>query len=495
LRGTADSDSLVAGAGNDKLFGFAGSDMLSGAGGDDPLNGGTDNDVLVGGDGKDILLDYDGGDVMTGGAGADQFWSTAFDVPDTPMVITDFEVGEDLLKIGRLGMTFEQLSIQDTPSGALIYESGHLLAVLSGVDAAKLTADSFIFGSPEAAELLQSSLEGAIQTSGAPGATNAIMVDGFTWKGAAGVSDLANQTPMQPDDVFSIASTTKAFTAATVLKVVEDGTLSLDDTLQKWLPEIAENLPYAANATLRTLLNGSSGIPDFQSNPKFQEDGRANLIKDKTPVELVTYAYGLPQFSGNLSTPTWTYTNTTDLIAGLMVEKATGTPFDQVMRAKIFEQLGLDHTSYGGKEAIVGNLVRNYSLDSNGKPEDITERDVPLISAYGAAGAVFSNVQDVARFTQALFGGELLTTESLNELVTSVDTGGIPNIPRYGLGIIDATGSSDQKIWALKGDSLGTESATLYLPGESEVLSTALANLQANSQGRSTVAPVVNNVL
>jgi CubicO group peptidase (beta-lactamase class C family) len=99
--------------------------------------------------------------------------------------------------------------------------------------------------------------------------------DGFTWLGAAGVSDLNSQTPMQTDDIFGIGSITKTFTAATVLKLTERGELSLDDILGQWLPDIAAKIPDSDNVTIRQLLDGSSGIVDL--NAKFFCTERSNF--------------------------------------------------------------------------------------------------------------------------------------------------------------------------------------------------------------------------
>lgn len=120
LRGNSGSDSLKDSVGNDTLYGLAGNDWLTGCKGDDLLNGGTGSDWLVKGKGNDVLIDYNGGDQMTGGKGADQFWLSSWDSPDTPSAIIDFQVGTDVIKVGRLGATFDNLTIQDSEKGATI---------------------------------------------------------------------------------------------------------------------------------------------------------------------------------------------------------------------------------------------------------------------------------------------------------------------------------------------------------------------------------------
>jgi D-alanyl-D-alanine carboxypeptidase len=117
-----------------------------------------------------------------------------------------------------------------------------------------------------------------------------------------------------------------------------------------------------------------------------------------------------------------------------------------------------------------GNLIPDGVLD------DITELNVAGISTYGAAGAMFSNAQDVAQFTQALFGGELLSADSVSQLTTFVDTGfDFPGFAQYGLGIFSAgTSTPLNRQWSLTGDSAGQYSRTLYFPDRSGKTSVSL---------------------
>ncbi|AFY57836.1 penicillin-binding protein, beta-lactamase class C [Rivularia sp. PCC 7116] len=490
LRGTKDFDFLRGQNSDDTLYGLAGNDFLSGGKGNDTVNGGTDKDWLLGAKGNDVLIDGDGGDFITGGEGADIFWINNWDTPDTPTTVLDFKIGEDTIKIGRLGVTFDSLTFEDDFFSTTILDNGKPLAKLIGIDKNSLTPQSFIFGDAALVNQLQTKLEKSVTDFEIPGATQAVVTpDGFTWKGAAGFSNLEAQTPMETDDVFSIASITKAFTGATVLKVVESGKISLDDTLGKRLPEIAKNFPDGESITLRQLINGSRGIPSFNSTEKFLADLEAGTFADKSPEEIVAYVYGEPLFTGFQSTPIWAYTNTGDIIAALMVEQATGKSFAQLMQDKVIEPLGLDDTFYGIPEKIPENLVRSYTdlFDASGKLapdgtlEDITELDVKNISAFGASAALFSDADDVARFNQALLGGELLGKDSLNELVNFVDTGSADGT-RYGLGIVEQVPDPDifpwGREWSLRGNSFGQNSFSLYLPDRGGYINTVLANRQ-----------------
>lgn len=491
LRGSKDFDFLVGKDANDTLYGLAGDDFLSGGEGDDIINGGTDKDWLVGAKGNDVLIDGDGGDLMTGGEGADQFWINNWNIPETATTIFDFNIAEDTIKIGRLGVTFDSLTFEEDSWSTTIYDNDKPLVKLIGIDKESLTPERFVFGDAALANELQTNLEQIISTSETPGVTQAIVTpDGFTWEGAAGFSNKDAQTPMQPSDIFSIASTTKAFTAATVLKVVESGKISLDNTLGQYLPEIAKNIPNGEEITIRQLINGSSGIPSFNFTEEYLADLEAGTFADKSLEEIVAYIYEQPLFSGLQSTPTWSYTNTSDIIASLIVEEATGKAFGDLVTENVIEPLGLDNTTYGITE-IPENLARSYTdifdasgnLGFDGNVEDITEFDLKNISNFGASGAVFSNAEDVARFTQSLFGGELLTQNSLNELTNFVDTG-LPDGSRYGLGVLEAP---DIEIfpwgreWLLIGDAFGYGSRTLYLPDDGGSINTVLANRQNRS--------------
>jgi D-alanyl-D-alanine carboxypeptidase len=333
-----------------------------------------------------------------------------------------------------------------------------------------------------------------VKKTDVPGATQAIITpDGFTWQGATGVSDLQSQNPMRPDDILGIASITKTFTAATVLKLVEEGTLSLDDTLGKWLPDIAKNIPDGESLTLRQLLNGTAGI----FNPDGTEQYAADFTKDSdgvvfTPEEYVAYAYGKPRFSedaGGRSYPGWTYPNTGNVLAGLMVEKATGSSLSSVMREQVLDPLGLDRTFFGPEEEIVGNQARGYgdsynadgsiNLAGDGVIDDVTDLDRSGTSNIWAAGALYSTAQDVARFSDALFSGELLSENSLKEMLTFVDGPAglpIPEADNYGLGVARADFPWFGKVFYKGGDGLGYSSQMYYFADKGGATSVSIAN-------------------
>jgi CubicO group peptidase (beta-lactamase class C family) len=501
LRGSTSNDSLEGSDGNDTLYGMAGNDFVNGDNGDDSLQGGTGNDRLIGGDGNDILVDSDGGDTLTGGRGIDQFWLGGWSSNNTPSAIADFEVGIDKLKVNRMGATFDRLTIQNSNEGVIISDRDNVLAILSSIDAAELTAENFIFGDLNLAEQLQATLDQNLDKAGATGATNAIITpDGFVWEGATGISEKENQTPMQSDDLFDIGSINKTFIAATALKVAESGKLSLDDTLGQWLPEIAQKIPNGESITLRQLLNGTSGIYSIDVDEQFLSDVFSDRAQGSTrqwrSEDLVAYAYGKPRFSGFGSYSKWTYPTTGNILAKLIVEKATEESFESVMRSEILEPLGLKHTFLRGEKNISGNLARGYqdsiqadgSFGSDGIIDDFTDVNPSLSEA---ATLLVSDAQDLARFSQALFGGELLQPDSLQQMLTFVDEGILFEGNGYGLGVAsyeDELGSYFGK----SGDNPGYSSEMRYFRDRGGAVVVALVNGRMPEQGKDGAAPILN---
>ena len=342
--------------------------------------------------------------------------------------------------------------------------------------------------SRELAQKLQATLDQIVEDNEFPGATVGIVTPKGMWFGASGVSNLETQEQMRVNDIFGTASVTKIFTAVTVLKLVEEGILSLDDTLEKWLPEVASKIPDGKTITIRQLLNGKAGVYNYPDDEKFLADYIAETqkqlatgeVKRWRPEELLEYVYGKPRFQGEgCFGGKWCYTNTSSVLAGMVVEKATGSSFASVLRDKVLNPLRLKRTFFSGDEKIVGRQARGYqdllkadgSFGQDGIPDDLTEVN---FSAFWANGALFSNAKDLTRFMLALFSGKLLEPESQKELLTFVDTGGGF---KWGLNVEKIINTP----WGTKlgrgGSHLGYTVQMNYLP-ESEVIAVFLVNRQ-----------------
>lgn len=279
------------------------------------------------------------------------------------------------------------------------------------------------------------------------GVSIGVVTPDSTWTGTSGVSDLKTQEPTKPEDLFSIADITKAYTSTTILKLQEQGKLSLDDTLNKWLPDIASKITNGKNLTIRQLLNGTGGLYNFFNDEEFFSDLVADYLsgtnRDWQPEELIAYAFGKPVFSGLEYGEKWTYTSTGNVIAALIAEKVTGKPFKQILKKEILEPLGLKNTFFTSQEVNSEKRARGYgdiftvdgNLRSDGILEDYTGASTK--NAYGS-GSIVSSAEEVAIFFNSLASGNLLSPESTTEIFNYVDTGlntGIPSEDKFGLGV------------------------------------------------------------
>jgi D-alanyl-D-alanine carboxypeptidase len=271
---------------------------------------------------------------------------------------------------------------------------------------------------------------------GIPGAVVRVSSPQGDWSGASGFANLETRTPLQPEQSFFIGSISKTFTAVAVLKLVEQGKLSLDDPLAQWLPEIADQLPEGDTITLRQLLNGTDGLFDGTEIliPLISEDPTLLLTGNLKPSDLIAYAYGQPRFSGSSCLPTWCYPNTGYAIAGLILEKATGSSYAEVIRQQVLHPLGLQQTlATSSGSDLPANLARGYlDLEGTGTLTDITLYDQGFIRIAGGSGELISTAADVMQFAQGLSRGTFLEPQSFKELMTFVETG---SDLEFGLGL------------------------------------------------------------
>jgi D-alanyl-D-alanine carboxypeptidase len=261
------------------------------------------------------------------------------------------------------------------------------------------------------------------------------------WAGANGIANLKTLEATETGDLFNIGSISKSYTSAVILKLQEQGKLSLDDTLGEWLPEIAARIPDGDNLTLRQLLNGTGGVFDYANSEEFLSDLIADYflgeMRDWQPEDLVAYAFDKPLFSGGVS-DIWTYPNTGNVIATLIAEAATGKFFEQILTEEILQPLGLDNTFFTTEDVDVEQRARGYddyfradgSIGEDGVLEEYT--DVETTWAIGA-GSIVATAEDVAIFFDALASGELLKFASTDEIFNYVNTG-VPGF-EFGMGV------------------------------------------------------------
>ena len=307
---------------------------------------------------------------------------------------------------------------------------------------AESESDAVASESGELEAALQALLDNAV-ANGAPGAVLLIDVPtaGFKWKGAAGMADVPGQLAMHPDEQYIISSITKMYTAATILLLVEDERLALDDPAADYLPEgLLDSLSDSTGSpiTVRQLLNHTSGLGDFSNGADLDGNGVPDF-KDLVlaePDTLWTYEMVLEWASEN--TPPvgsageqFFYSDTNYQLAGMIIEEASGLTLAEAYRQYIFAPLQMDHTYFEFNEAIVAGIDGRSVSHPLYLGNDWTEFDSHSYE-WGSGGLV-STVEDQNRFLWAWRTGELFAeSTSLDEMRLWVDTpdaGGY-----YGLG-------------------------------------------------------------
>ena len=222
----------------------------------------------------------------------------------------------------------------------------------------------------------------------------------------AGTANLANKAPIQGGDSMRLASVSKAFSGAVALSVAADGLLSLGDTIGKWLPF----LPRAwSKVTLQELLNHTSGVPDFSTTEAFSEALLKSPLKAPPPPVLLSYAGSSLNFVPGSK---YMYSNSDNIIVGLMVEAATGKPYESELRERVFGPLGLRRTSLPRGAGMPAPLIHGYAVAPPESPEDVTE--VIAAGWSWASGGIVSTPDDANTFIRSYARGAT-TNSSLHK--------------------------------------------------------------------------------
>jgi D-alanyl-D-alanine carboxypeptidase len=180
---------------------------------------------------------------------------------------------------------------------------------------------------------------------------------------AFGTSDLASNAPMQVDDHVRIASITKTFMAVATLQLVDDGRLSLDDTLSNYV----EGVDNGNRITIRNLRSMTSGIYDFTSDDRFLKDFTDDPLMSFAPQDVLhILKRHKPAFGPGEKV---SYCDTNYILLGMIVEKVTGEPVQTTITEKILKPLGLRHTSFPTAPAIPEPFARGYYASDDGKGE------------------------------------------------------------------------------------------------------------------------------
>ena len=256
-----------------------------------------------------------------------------------------------------------------------------------------------------------------------PGVVVYVAYHGETASAAYGSANLDTGEPIQVDDLFRIGSTTKPMVATVMLTLVDAGEISLDDPIADYLPvEIVENVANADSATVRQMLQMTSGIFDYTESDAFDDAITDDPQHFWTPEEVMTYTYGEePYFNPG---DEFYYSNSNYILAQIIIEQLTGMSLADALETVIFEPLGMTGCYLETEANFAQNIVRGYGYD-----EDITEEN----DGVGMGdGGVICPAEDLAKFLPGLLNGEIISGAMLEEMLDTVED---DSESQYGLGI------------------------------------------------------------
>lgn len=289
--------------------------------------------------------------------------------------------------------------------------------------------------------------------------------------GAYGQANRAFAAPTMDDTRFRIASITKLFTAVLILQLQDEGRLSIDDTVDRHLPDLPGEA--GARVTLRQLLNHTSGLTQLDTVSSYQEafaNGIPHYQRPMTPAALLANCC-----TGALATEPGTafnYNNADYILLGAVIEGVTGKGWEQVLSERILTPLALADTGVARWDAIVERLAPTYTFRDDTRT---LVTDMPVyFENWSASGAMYSTAADLAVFADALYGGRLLKPASLDQLLT-------PGLDDYGLSVWSYSFERGGRTWHVAQRPGGVMGATgvLYRLRERGVTIVLLSNTNA----------------
>ncbi len=318
---------------------------------------------------------------------------------------------------------------------------------------------------------LRAELEGVLDWTlanypGVPGVAMYVNVPGYgVWMGARGEAVWQASIPLVPHDRFAVASVTKTFVATVVLQLAQEGILTLDDSVERWLPGV---VPRGDTITIRHLLNHTSGIPNYLEGA-FDTAYANNPGRIWTEAELVQFGVRRPNLFAAGDPRYWNYSNTNYVLLGMLIERATGHTTAHEVRWRIIEPLGLRNTTFEPYEPVVPGRANGYIGSYNA-----IERNMTIVYA---AGGMVSTVEDMGMFIEALMQNRLLSPAMMNELYSFVNVHGAWGTRHltYGAGLMQSRMSVAYRdgndrphehgiVRGHTGALVGTRTAMWYLP-------------------------------
>ncbi len=258
---------------------------------------------------------------------------------------------------------------------------------------------------PPPEKLVDSLFERLIKPEG-PGASVLIARNGkILFEKGYGLADIEHHRAMTPLTKFRVGSITKQFTASAILKLQEQGKLKVEDKLSKYFPDY----PRGGEVTLRHLLTHTSGIHSYTDKPGFSDSVTKPVTADALVKSFQTDPFDFEPGAK------WSYCNSGFFLLGCIVEKASGQSYEEFLQKSFFAPLGMRDTGVHHSDSALTNVALGY----DGGPKRAPNWDM---SWAGGAGALYSTVEDLYRWNEAVFQGKVLTPGSLEAAFKPVKT-------------------------------------------------------------------------
>jgi CubicO group peptidase (beta-lactamase class C family) len=312
-----------------------------------------------------------------------------------------------------------------------------------------------------ASPVYQQWLEEAFPADG-PGAAVIVVRDEETlFRSASGMADMELGVTLTPENVFRIGSISKQFTAAGILLLEEEGKLNVSDDINKYLPDYPTQ---GHTIRIEHLLSHTSGIFNYTSIPGYF-DGDA-IRKDVTTEELIDVFANLPMnFSPG---DQYSYSNSGYVLLGAIIEKVSGKTYAEYIQTAIFDKLGLTNSYHGGPQIIL-NRANGYQ----GEAGHYSNAAYLSMTQPHGAGALLSTVDDLAKWSNALFEGELLSQASLKKMITDFELNDGEHAG-YGFGLAVGERFGEREI-SHNGGIHGFSTSGIWLP-EQKIYVAVLSN-------------------
>ena len=285
-----------------------------------------------------------------------------------------------------------------------------------------------------------------------PGVTALIYKkDKVVYRKAFGIANMELQVKMIPENVIEIGSITKQFTAVAILMLAEQGKLSVDDEITKFIPDYPAN---GKTITIHQLLNHTSGIKSYTGMAGF-----INFVRqDHSPDDIINFFKNESMdFDPGEK---YLYNNSGYVLLGYIIEKISGQSYEDFLIEHIFTPLKMKNTFYGSKTNLIPNRAEGYTPNAKGWQKAIPSG---MSWAY-AAGAIMSNVDDMLLWHKSVHNNTLISAESKAKAFTNTTlNNGDPTNYGYGwaMGKINGSPSIEHG-----GGIFGYTTAGIYIPDE-----------------------------